>query len=151
MPVASTVLHHAIEMFLQGCLALRDAPIEIRKYYQTYYGHKLPKLWNALTPRYPDAGLAEFDNIIMALEKFREIRFPENLAQAGGMMQVGFGGPPSQVPGDRDFILDARQIDKLVVRLFELAHLNPAFFGSRLNNTHAQSYYLIYNEHPLIR
>jgi hypothetical protein len=152
MPVALTVLHHAVEMFLQGCLALKDSPAQIRKYYQTYYSHKLPKLWADFAPRYPNAGLAEFDNSIVALEKFREIRFPENLAQRGGMMSAGFGEvPPQSQPRDRDFTLDARLIDKLVVRLFEIAELNPPFFNYLLKSEHAEPYFAFRNEHPLIR
>lgn len=152
MPVASTVLHHAVEMFLQGCLALQDAPAQIREYYETYYSHRLPKLWSELTPRYPNAGLAEFDDSIVSLEKFREIRFPENLVQFGGMMQVGFGEVSLQSPpSDRDFGLDARPLDKLVVKLFELADFNPACFSWRLKHTHAEPYYVLHNEHPLMR
>jgi hypothetical protein len=151
MPVAPTILHHAVEMFLQGCLALQDSPKEIRKYYQTYFSHKLPKLWEPLKLRYPDARLAEFDDTIKALEKFREIRFPENLAQSGGMMQVGFGDIPSQTEStDRHFTLDARSVDKLVKRLFEVSDINPTSFPMILRNKHAKEFFVIYNDSPLI-
>ena len=67
-------------------------------------------------------------------------------------MQVGFAESPAQPnPSDRDFMLDARPIDKLVVKLFQVADLNPSFFGLLLKNKHAAPYFVIYNEHPLIR
>jgi hypothetical protein len=152
MPAGATVLHHAIEMFLQGCLALKDTPAQIRKYYHTYHSHGLLSLWADLTPRYPDAGLAEFDSAILALEKFSGIRFPQRLAGKGGMMQVGFAEPPAPPrPSERDFMLDARPLDKLVVKLFEVADFNPAAFGWLLKHKHAEPYFVLYNEHPLIR
>jgi hypothetical protein len=152
--VAPTLLHHAVEMFLQACLAIQDTPAQIHQYRQTYFSHKLPKLWADLKPRYPAGGLHEFDEAIADLERFREIRFPENIAEHGASMQVGLGEPghasgSSHDPA-REFNLGTPRIDKLVVKLFGIADRNPRFHDWRLKNHHAAPYYLLANETPLI-
>ena len=55
LPVPATLLHHALEMFLQGCLAVQDTPAQIHRYAKVYRSHKLPVLWarveNAVSER----------------------------------------------------------------------------------------------------
>lgn len=67
-------------------------------------------------------------------------------------MSAGFGElPPRPQPGDRDFTLDARAIDKLIAKLFEISNLNPPSFNYLLKNQHAEPYYVLHNEHSLMR
>lgn len=150
MPVQATLLHHAVEMFLQGCLALKDSPEEIHKYYQTYFSHRLPALWADLKKHFPSADLDEFDDTIKSLERFGEIRFPESVAYKGASMQMGFGDVSGlQSTDPRDFRIGAPQIDALILKLFRVADMNPRFFDWRLKNKHAEPYFTMHNSAPL--
>lgn len=156
LPVPATLLHHALEMFLQGCLAVQDTPAQIHKYAKVYRSHKLPVLWAALKPRYPNAGLAPFDGTIDVLERFREVRFPDNIAEFGVNLNVTFTdlppqpavGAPPVAPG-RVFTLDMRPVDRLVVKLFQVAEINPGFFDSLLRHPEGGRYFALRNEVPL--
>src|SRR5579872_4064541 len=77
-PVGASLLHHAVEMVLKGTLARSDPASVIRRYWKTY-GHRLGDLWRAVHERHSSAGLDRFENAIAALDKFEEIRFPEDL------------------------------------------------------------------------
>jgi hypothetical protein len=155
MPVGSTILHHGVEFFLLGCLAVEDTAAQIRECRNTYRGHHVQDLWSALKARYPNAGLGEFDSPVASLSTFEAIRFPERFVGHGARLQVGFGEPGRQsggdlkVPADRDFMLDVRPIDKLVVKLFEIADLNPRFFDYTLKHQLAEPFFTLRNETPL--
>ena len=83
------------------------------------------------------------------------IRFPDNIAEHGGCLQVGFVDPGPTAGNshdpERNFNLGAASIDKLVVKLFEIADRNPRFFDWLLKNRHAAPYFALYNESPLVR
>ena len=153
--IGPTLLHHAVETFLQGCLAVQDTPAQIRNYRETYFSHKLPRLWQALTPRYPAAGLDEFTAAVDGLERFREVRFPESLAAFGGCIQVGFFDPGPNAGStshpERNFSFGTEQIDRLVAKLFEVAGFSPSAFDWRLRNVHAAPYFAMHSSAPLVR
>jgi hypothetical protein len=156
LPVPATLMHHAAETFLQGCLAVRDTPAQIHRYAKVYRGHRLPDLWAPLKQRYPDAGLPAFDTTIDVLERFREVRFPDNIAEFGVNLNVMFADlpPPAgdaalPVAPDRVFTLDMRPVDRLVVKLFDVAEINPRFFDSLLRHPEGGRYFALRNEAPL--
>jgi hypothetical protein len=155
LPVPATLLHHAVEMFLQGCLAVQDTPAQIHKYAKVYRSHRLPDLWVVLKPRCPHAGLTAFDDIIEVLERFREVRFPDNIAEFGVNLNVTFTDLPPRPAGalpvapERVFTLDMRPIDRLVVKLFEVAEINSRFFDSLLKHPEGGRYFALRNETPL--
>lgn len=155
MPVGSAILHHGIEFFLLGCLAVQDTATQIREYRNTYRGHHLQSLWAALKARYPSAGLDEFERAVASLATFEAIRFPERFVGEGARLEVGFGEPGRRsggdlkVPANRDFMLDVRPIDKLVVKLFEIADLNPRSFDYMLKHQLAEPFFTLRNETPL--
>ena len=106
--------------------------------------------------RYPNAGLAPFDGTIDVLERFREVRFPGNIAEFGVNLNVTFtdlppqpaGGAPPAAPG-RVFTLDMRPVDRLVVKMFQVAGINPGFFDSLLRHPEDGRYFALRNEVPL--
>jgi hypothetical protein len=69
-------------------------------------------------------------------------------------MQVGLADPGGagsrMISADRQFNFGTPPIDRLVVRLFKLADLNPPFFNYRLKNEHAGMYFALNNATPLV-
>jgi hypothetical protein len=79
------------------------------------------------------------------------VRFPENIAELGVNLNVTFthlppqpaGGAPPVAP-DRVFTLDMRPVDRLVVKLFQVAEVNSGCFDSL-------SLYAVALPHPTTR
>jgi hypothetical protein len=151
-PVGANLLHHALEMYLKGCLAKRDKAPEIRRYWKTYR-HSLSRLWKELKRRFPNASLAEFDDAIAELDKFEVLRFPETISKSGAHIQTGFvdlvppAGPSTNQPSQ--FNLCVPPIDRLVKRLYELAEFNPEA-SMHARNEHAVKYLELQNQTPLV-
>jgi len=94
-PVCGSIAHHAIEMLLKSCLAKDDSGDQIAEYRKTY-GHKLGALWKVFRSRNQHLNLdPEFDLIIEELNKWDEIRYPDQLVLEGGHLDIGFVEPPS--------------------------------------------------------
>src|SRR5262245_37812924 len=69
------LLHHAVEMMLKGelCLTIPLSDLRNRK-----FGHSLTKCWEALKSVFPNENLGEFDQMMVELDKFETIRYPDN-------------------------------------------------------------------------
>jgi hypothetical protein len=129
LPVTGNLFHHAIEMFLKGELTKHLDEPERRR-----IGHRLTKLWAAFKQQMPAGqSLASFDLIIDELDKFEDIRFPENIVSRGMTCSIGFGKPliASARTGSRPeprYELSVPDIDRLVKTILDASEVNPLFF-----------------------
>ncbi len=154
IPITASLLHHAVELLLRGCLAQSDCVHEIRRYRRTY-SHGLSDLWAEFRSRQRDAALDEFNELVEGLHEFEDIRYPENLIANGAVIELGFAEaiaprlPDTPVRPEPRFLLLVPRVDKLVRRLFEIAGYNPQFFDHYWHQTHAQRYFEHMNHFPI--
>jgi len=126
------LLHHAVEMMLKGELS-RTVSLEDLKDSKKY-GHSLPKCWNAFKSLFPTENLTEFESMILHLDQFETIRYPDKILSKGAMIGIGFNkgrvvqrtiiGRP--VP---EYQLGIGDVDAFFARAMRLCHMNPeAYF-----------------------
>ncbi len=88
--ISGNLMHHAVELLLKACLARQDPKPNVSRKPDTWaqiqkygsrkrYGHDLERLWSEFKTRNPDVTLAEHDEVISGLNKFEDIRYPDNL------------------------------------------------------------------------
>ena len=85
-PTAANLLHHAVEMGLKGALAKKGISSKRLK----KLGHDLPKTWRKFTAVYGIDG-SSFDRVIAGLQKFEEIRYPDEILKKGLSSLIGRG------------------------------------------------------------
>lgn len=121
-PLAGNLFHHAVEMFLKGCLVARTTEQE-RK---TKLGHKLDKLWEKFRETAIDPALDAFKPLVEGLNAFEDIRYPEELLRNGATISMGVGPTLSAgVLGSPVFSLDIDKLDELVIALHKVGSVNP--------------------------
>jgi hypothetical protein len=132
--IAGTLLHHAIEMLLKGNLL----PYCSLKQLRSKFGHDIKKLWSEFKA-HSSASLSKFDNVILDLDKFEEIRYPDNSLAHGlalsisptqGTKAIDLSGKQQQVP---HYYLTWEEIDELVKIIFQESSINPLFFTGKYN------------------
>ena len=136
VPVAGNLLHHAIEMFLKGCLVRAGVTEEERFKLK----HKLVRLWREFRNHAPDPPLDTFNDAIADLDRFEELRYPEVAARehaksgkkGGVLIGVGPGphAPAIRADGKKValYSADTDKIDALVIALFKAGSCNPRAF-----------------------
>jgi hypothetical protein len=83
LPVAGSLLHHAIECFLKcGLIEVHS----LRDLKTNAFGHSLPKLWEQFKLLSEDPALSAHDWSISELDKFERLRYPDLMVSHG--MQV---------------------------------------------------------------
>ena len=130
-PVAANLLHHAIEMYLKGCLCTKFTKEQLKN----DFGHNLKKLWKEFKKEVSDTALSEFDRAISRLHKFEAIRYPDKIVGSGARMNIGYkkstpvpSGTGRTQPQYETYV---DEIDRLVKAIFQKASRNPlAFKGS---------------------
>jgi hypothetical protein len=159
-PAAANQLHHAVELLLKACLALSDSWQQILKYGHSY-GHDLEELWIEFKTRNPDPALAAHDDVIKELNKFEDIRYPEQLIAGGAMVSMGVHEVlpehrtrPADLPEgllttpeNRRFFLELPRVDRLVHALFNACHYNPEVLAV-LREPRAREYLWLHNTAP---
>jgi hypothetical protein len=134
LPVCGNLYHHSIEMFLKSRLA-QTYSLNDLKY---KFGHKLPKIWKAFKKEFPASGLSQFDQTIQDVEKYDEIRYPDNVVKRGAQMIVDYRGeipvhntttPQRQEPVYKFYYDD---VDRLIGEIFRISSRNPLFYTSGL-------------------
>ncbi len=134
MPVAAHLLHHAIEMFLKGCLVDTMTLVEMKK----TLGHDLLKTWNHFKNTTGDPSLDRFDGVVSNLHRFETIRYPDLIIAKGLICSIGFGATAESVASERpepQYYLDVEAIDSLARALFKHASFNPTAFAMSLAST----------------
>jgi hypothetical protein len=129
-PVVGNLFHHAIEMFIKGALS-KSLPLKILR---DNFGHKLPKLWDEI--KKTDPALSRFDNLIVSLDKYEEIRYPDKLLLEGASLHIDItkvGAEMNKSSGEHAdklpvYKVCVEEIDELVAALFRLGSRNPSVF-----------------------
>ncbi len=156
-------MHHAVELLLKACLAKQDSWQEILKYgHRGSYGHDLEKLWAEFKRRNPDPKFAVHDELIQGLNKFEDIRYPEDLIKGGATFGVGLyeldpqhrSGPADSVsaaviPEGRRFYLELPGVDRLVQALAKATDFNPEAMVF-MRAPHAAKYHWLDNAAPFL-
>jgi len=98
--VQANILHHGVEMFLKAILSRADMPERIRQYghQKKGYGHSLVRLWQELKARNPAIDFTSHDGTVAALDKFEDIRYPEELVSGGAQIVVNIHDVPPVKP-----------------------------------------------------
>jgi hypothetical protein len=122
------LLHHAVEMLLKGELAKTVSLQDLKD--DRKFGHWLPKCWDAFKALFPSENLSEFDTMIVSLDKFERIRYPDNVLKEGMGMTVGFGRwKHTPVEGTADpvpkYQLAVGDVDAFFARAVPLCGINP--------------------------
>jgi len=135
--VVGNLYHHAIEMLLKAGLSQTRSLADLRK---PPFRHSLRGLWDAFKTDFPTQGLNQFDSTVDDIDKFEEIRYPDQTIKAGVQIHIilaskhvststlkrGLTPPPKY-----KFVV--REIDRLVERIFAVIARNPKFFTNGMN------------------
>ena len=128
IPVLGNLLHHAIEMSLKAALADHMTLKQLRN-----LSHDLTKVWAQFKSQYPAAPAARFDDVVAALHRFEDLRYPDSVLAKGAMMELVLfrkhvGTPRTPAPTVPRYALVLEEIDELQAFIFGTANLNPRFF-----------------------
>src|SRR5262245_3060293 len=122
-PVGANLLHHALEMLLNGYLSSSMTLGQLKK-----IGHRLIKLWDLYKANVGDASLNQYDGVVTELDKFEEIRYPDKIVSSGMFVGYSFvrGELVTAGPGRREpvYKLLVAEIDELARTIFESASIN---------------------------
>jgi hypothetical protein len=141
-PVTGNLLHHAVEMLLKGALAKTKTLEEMKK-----LSHSFSKIWAEV--KGADSSLDRFDEMIVGLDAFETIRYPDKVLALGMGSEIAivkgppalFGGTGSSVPRYRVCV---QEIDELVEALFRIASRSAAAY-LRPMKADAQRYLYLQN------
>jgi hypothetical protein len=131
--VCGILFHHAIEMYLKGCLRQRLNEGKLRQ-----LGHNLSECWKRFKDEMSDARLDTFDATIAALDQHEDLRYPEWIAPAGVMTLIINFSKPRNLPSaqfnrGRQFDLIVDDVDALAKVILEKSKLNSAVLTAAFN------------------
>jgi hypothetical protein len=95
------------------------------------FGHNLPRLWEEFKADVADASLARFDKMIVELQRFEDIRYPDELAMTGGGLSLVVKRKDEPVvdmpsnPSLPQFCLALDEMDALMLALCDACPFNP--------------------------
>jgi hypothetical protein len=129
MPVAGNLLHHAIEMLLKGALAESVASQKLKD----KFGHRLRRTWKEFKKQAAESNLAIFDRVIRELDKFENIRYPDELLRRGAAIsfeitKAGAAQRSSSGISVPEYVLCLEEVDELVAEMFRIGRRNPRSF-----------------------
>lgn len=142
VPVCGSLMHHAVELQLKCGLIKAGAvplahkpPSTLDSALKQHYGHSLLRLWPDFKSAYVSTDLARFDGLIVRLDEWEEIRYP----QRGIAMLVQAAGPlpdatAMDLSGSRLFTLHVGEMDRLFERLWTMIGINPEYFRSSIRS-----------------
>ncbi len=124
MFASGPLFHHAVEYILKSKLAETE-PYER---FKRDYSHNLPKMWDSFKGKV-GGDLSRFDGLIAELQRFENIRYPEEILLHGALLFGGFGEGRSTgtLPG-RQYHLTVGSVDALVAVAFRLCNRNPVCY-----------------------
>ena len=150
-PVSANLLHHAVEMFLKSVLVLKNSDTKLKK----KYGHDLNRLWQGFKALGNTPDLDAFDDFIIELHKWEEVRYPKQ-DQDTGLMSFWLDSNPAvpiepQVSEDNSYSINLEEVDKFVAKFVETIHpVNPAYLLFSLSEE-AREIYWTNNKHRIVR
>jgi hypothetical protein len=149
--VAANLLHHGAELYLKAALSKDDPAPTIRSYggRNALYGHSLARLWLEFKRRNPTAPLAAHDATVEALDKFEDIRYPDELLAGGALINFSVETPgliaATQANPARTFTLVLADVDRLMADLYPYIGFETFVLSMHLGNEQAQTYYNLRN------
>jgi hypothetical protein len=135
-PTAANLLHHAVEMSLKGALSKAGMSLsDLRK-----LKHNLLKIWCAFTRSY-QVDLSSFEPVIVDLNKYEEIRYPDLIVVQGMESEITRGKPPTS-PGSGlpKYPLRLGDIDELLDRVFTVASISHKGYSNHIFKPEARKY-----------
>ena len=129
-------------MLLKGALSKSMSLEDMKK----KLSQQLDKIWDAFKAQTGDASLSRFDKVIEELNKFEDIRYPDELLEKGASMMFDVakaGAAMSSVIGvsEPQYKFCLEEIDELVGEIFKIASRNPdAYLKSMIVRPDAQNY-----------
>src|SRR5439155_16297211 len=85
LPVHGNLFHHAVEMYLKAALVGTTPVKQLKK-----IGHGLEPLWSEFKKKAGDPALSRFDGAIAALDKFEDIRYPDEIVAKGMVVTIAW-------------------------------------------------------------
>jgi hypothetical protein len=128
VPVTGNLFHEAIEMFLKGGLSKTGHTlVDLKK-----LGHDLQNLWSLFKAAFSDSALDKFDETIVALQAFEDIRYPHKIVATGMSTAINITRPASptvhSIGPEPKYDLCVQDVDELVGQLFRTVGANPSAF-----------------------
>jgi len=157
LQVAPNLFNYAVEMLAKFQL-LRRVPndrlaVEVDKYKQEPYGHKLHTLWSDFKVSVGGSNLDRFDEVVADLNRWDKLRyggFPVGMPTT--MVFLVRRGPRktrSAEPQDK-YVLVLEDIDELFTAMVAASKINPTFLGVRHRLKPAlREWYAKDNFHPM--
>jgi hypothetical protein len=142
MPVSGNLFHHAIEMILKAGIITHSVtmPFATTQKQLRSLSHDLDKIWKAFQACYPDATLGAFDPLIVDLDRWEDIRYPDPntfTGAAGIAMSVVHRkgeNPSTTSPSGTtvEYYLKLEECDELIKTLWHVLDFTPAYFQTFL-------------------
>lgn len=135
-PVAGNLLHHAIEHMLKGALSKTHTLRELKGHL-----HGLSGLWNEFKGSTGVASLAKFDGTVAALNRYEDLRYPDDALANGMSSFITSHRLPipremqqrvAALPQVKKYELCLQDIRELAEAIFAAAKMNPLYFFDRL-------------------
>ncbi len=133
--VAGVLAHHAVEMYLKALLLASTTEKERKE----DIGHNLFEAWTRgklhLNLAWPD----DLDVVIRRLDRFEEIRYPEEIERRGLDLYVarrGAGDIPDWTTGS--YVVAIDDLDRVAQLAVEAAGVNPDVLRAHLSHTARQ-------------
>jgi len=127
--VAPVVLHHALEFILKAALARTHTLAQLKNEHR----HDLESLWQAAVQEIATLKTPLRDRTIADLNKFEDLRYPDNLITQGASVTIGIrSGQDPAVSGSRpssgpNYRFNLEDVDELWAAVFQEVANAPAF------------------------
>jgi len=142
IPVASNLLHHAVEMYLKGELSKKLSDEQLRQ----ELGHKLPRIWERFKGSVGDPALDRFDEVIVELDHWELIRYPDEIMKKGmsGGIKIAKkerrSGPTYYNNPIPTYTVSIYEIDELVQVIHAASSVNPRLIEDLMMDEREKDY-----------
>jgi hypothetical protein len=147
IPVAGSLLHHAVEMLLKSFLLKQYTAAELKDEFR----HDLKKLWRAFKNIANEPPLGRFDGLVSALNRVEEVRYP---GRGYVFSIVRQKAPRQQVSGTatkgvKQYYVNLEDVDEYVTALLT-GRVTTGWIAILLQGEDAKKQYSRENSHPYI-
>lgn len=142
--VVGNLFHHALEMLLKGFLSIKYD----KKIFKSFNkkGHSITDAWKLFKQEVKDQTANQFDDIVIALDEFEDLRYPEKIIDSGAIIiidpldesnftknsQVHYHNKLSG-RSEKIYRFNLASIDSLVTFILKKAEINPNSFINIFN------------------
>jgi len=126
-PIYTNLFRQALELFLKGFFA-KESPSSD---YATVFNRKLSAQWESFKSVTNDPELSDFDDVVIALEKFKEMQTATGILEAG--MSISLQLEQTAAPREMKY-LDLEKLDRLVLTILEKARVPASVYFEYLDS-----------------